>query len=444
MKLFNRHITPLKTFFNYLKNRLSNQERNTFERKMMQDAFEQEAYEGFMQYDEETINADLHQIKQRLFQRKKDRFLYLKIAASILVVVSISVLLFQLKFEDQRLISDSRTKETPVEEKAVEAPVPEEEEEPTEILEMEEAPVIKQKPSAIKKSIKTEAKVEVKPEVKSAVADEVPAPIVEEVAEEPMQIAQNNKTETELEEVEVVGYGVQKKRDVTGAVSTIATEDIKTNKERSASKRRRLAKTQLVEKPSLIKGVVVDETGNPLPGVNVIIKGTDESTITDLDGNYELANVDSTAIIEYAFIGYETQEAKAGEAGGEVQLEPSLMAMDEVVVVGYGTVSKEQESSYTQAKPQGGFSEYKKYIAEHLIHPDSTADKKQVVTLKLTIEASGNISDFDVVKSPGEAYTQEAIRVIKSAPQWIPAQRNGSNEQSTVRIRVVFQPLQDK
>ncbi len=442
MKIFNRHITPLKTFFNYLKNRLSNQERNAFERKMMQDAFEQEAYEGFMPYDEETINADLHHLKQRLSRRKKDRFLYLKIAASVLVVVSISVLLFQIQFDDQKLLSDNRTKKTPVEEKTVEAPVKVEEEAPAEILEIEEAPVIKQEPSPVKKAIKTRSKVEVKPEVQSAVTDEVPTPVVEEVAEEPMQIAQN--IETEVEEVKVVGYAVQKKRDVTGAVSTIAAEDIKTSKECSASKRRRLAKTQLAEKPSAIKGVVLDETGNPLPGVNVIIKGTDESTITDLDGNYELANVDSTAIIEYAFIGYETQETKAGEAGGEVQLEPSLMAMDEVVVVGYGTVSKEQESSYTQAKPQGGFSEYKKYIAEHLIHPDSTADKKQVVTLKLTIETSGNISNFEVVKSPGEAYTQEAIRVIKSAPQWIPAQRNGSNEQSTVRIRVVFKPLQDK
>lgn len=89
-----------------------------------------------------------------------------------------------------------------------------------------------------------------------------------------------------------------------------------------------------------VKGVVTDEFG-PVLGVNVLVKGTTNGVITDMDGNFTLLNVPEDAILQVSFIGYVTQEIKIGNKTNiNITLLEDAQALDEVVVVGYGTQKK--------------------------------------------------------------------------------------------------------
>lgn len=90
-----------------------------------------------------------------------------------------------------------------------------------------------------------------------------------------------------------------------------------------------------------VKGKVTDaETNEPIPGANVVVKGTTNGTITDFDGAYEL-NAPSNATLQISFIGYEVQEVPLnGRSAADVSLSQSTQQLDEVVAIGYGTVRK--------------------------------------------------------------------------------------------------------
>ncbi|MCK0130824.1 SusC/RagA family TonB-linked outer membrane protein [Flavobacteriaceae bacterium F08102] len=89
-----------------------------------------------------------------------------------------------------------------------------------------------------------------------------------------------------------------------------------------------------------IKGVVVDENDQPIPGVNVILKGTKKGTSTDFDGKYQLTlnGLNDKAVLVFSYVGYEKQEINIGtKTTIDVKMVPSLAGLDEVVVIAYGT-----------------------------------------------------------------------------------------------------------
>ncbi|KAA0992923.1 SusC/RagA family TonB-linked outer membrane protein [Dyadobacter aurulentus] len=89
-----------------------------------------------------------------------------------------------------------------------------------------------------------------------------------------------------------------------------------------------------------VKGKVNDEQGQGLPGVSVVVKGTSVGTVTDLEGNYTV-NVPGSATLVFSFIGYITQEIPlANRTSLDVKMLADTKALDEVVVVGYGTAKK--------------------------------------------------------------------------------------------------------
>ena len=91
-----------------------------------------------------------------------------------------------------------------------------------------------------------------------------------------------------------------------------------------------------------IRGRVVDSEGEPLPGVTVRIAGTGEGVITDYDGNYTLTDVDPNSTIQYSYIGKRTLERKASAGQSVIILEDDVNLMNDVVVTGYQTISKER------------------------------------------------------------------------------------------------------
>ena len=93
-----------------------------------------------------------------------------------------------------------------------------------------------------------------------------------------------------------------------------------------------------------VKGVVNDEGGSPMPGVNVVIKGTTNGLITDMDGQYQIS-ADSKSTLSFSFIGYKTQEILvSNQKQINIKLIPDNFQMDEVVVIGYGTQKKSDVS----------------------------------------------------------------------------------------------------
>jgi TonB-dependent starch-binding outer membrane protein SusC len=90
-----------------------------------------------------------------------------------------------------------------------------------------------------------------------------------------------------------------------------------------------------------VKGEIASETGDPLPGVNVLVKGTSKGSVTDADGQYALDNVTAADILVISFIGYNTEEiVVGGRTTIDVMLTPDVKTLSEVVVVGYGTQRK--------------------------------------------------------------------------------------------------------
>ncbi|GAB3232516.1 TonB-dependent receptor [Algoriphagus aestuariicola] len=87
-----------------------------------------------------------------------------------------------------------------------------------------------------------------------------------------------------------------------------------------------------------VEGVITSSTGETMPGVNVLIKGTTTGTASDVDGNYSLSVPSSESVLVFSFIGYVTKEVTVGNASTlNVVMEEDLASLSEVIVVGYGT-----------------------------------------------------------------------------------------------------------
>ncbi|MDT0648641.1 SusC/RagA family TonB-linked outer membrane protein [Autumnicola edwardsiae] len=89
-----------------------------------------------------------------------------------------------------------------------------------------------------------------------------------------------------------------------------------------------------------ITGTVTDENG-PVPGVTVMVKGTSNGVVTDFDGNYAINNVPSDGVLVFSFVGFQTKEEPVnGQSEINTSLETDVSSLDEVVVVGYGTMKR--------------------------------------------------------------------------------------------------------
>lgn len=90
-----------------------------------------------------------------------------------------------------------------------------------------------------------------------------------------------------------------------------------------------------------VSGTVVDESGEPLIGVSIQVKGTTNGSITDFDGNFTIMNVASSDVLVFSYIGYGNKEITVGKQNNiKVTLAEDTKKLDEVVVVGYGQMKK--------------------------------------------------------------------------------------------------------
>ncbi len=101
-------------------------------------------------------------------------------------------------------------------------------------------------------------------------------------------------------------------------------------------------KVEVQQQEVTVSGTIIaKENGEPLPGVNIIVEGTTVGTISDLDGKYAITVPDATASLSFSFVGYVQQVISInGKSVIDVILEEETRELDEVVVIGYGSVKK--------------------------------------------------------------------------------------------------------
>ncbi len=156
--------------------------------------------------------------------------------------------------------------------------------------------------------------------------------------------------------------------------------------------------------PIQVTGTVTEaETGYEIPGVNVVIKGTTEGTITDLDGNYSIEVPDQNTVLIFSFVGYETKEIVVGNKTTlNVKLEVEAKGVEEVVVVGYAVKKKENltgsvatvSSEEIESRPVTGLSEALNGMVSNLeINPAGGDGGKPGAKSNYQLRGVGTIGD---------------------------------------------------
>ena len=114
-----------------------------------------------------------------------------------------------------------------------------------------------------------------------------------------------------------------------------------------------MPKTSISQQNGKVTGVVEDEFG-PVAGASVVVKGTTNGSITDMDGNFTLEGVKSGDIIQLSFIGYATQEIKyTGQPALQVKMAEDTQKLDEVVVTALGIKREKKALGYSVSSVKG-------------------------------------------------------------------------------------------
>ncbi len=96
-----------------------------------------------------------------------------------------------------------------------------------------------------------------------------------------------------------------------------------------------------VDQTVSVLGRVMDQSGEPLPGVTVLVKGTTQGTISDFEGNYTIENVPIGGVLVFSFVGMRSQEVVVGNQSSiDIVMQEDAIGLDEVVAIGYGTQSR--------------------------------------------------------------------------------------------------------
>jgi TonB family protein len=193
----------------------------------------------------------------------------------------------------------------------------------------------------------------------------------------------------------------------------------------------------------VIRGRVISaDDGNGLPGVNINIKGTNLGTVTDGEGNYQLPLDEPDPSLVFTFIGMESQEVKIEDAHEvNVALNQDMTQLSEVVVVGFDSEKAlEDEGRLEFASPVGGRSAFKQYLETSLVYPQLALQNniEGRVTIQFTVETSGDLSNFKVIRGIGYGCDEEVIRLVKKGPKWSPTRRDTEPITGRMRVRVKF------
>ncbi|MBL7870142.1 MAG: TonB family protein [Cyclobacteriaceae bacterium] len=253
-------------------------------------------------------------------------------------------------------------------------------------------------------------------------------------------LSQKNDSDIEIEKI-----ATREVADLISESPSVAVEEKRAeSKKESSQASRSKAASGFISNQKIIKGKVFSaDDGIPLPGVNIVIKGTTTGTVTDMQGNYQITSESSNPTLVYSFIGLQTEEVTvANQSELNVNLQTDVSQLSEVVVTGYSPVKSDldREPIVKLAEPEGGRRAYDKYLKNSLQYPQQALDNKIKgrVTIQFTVETDGSLSDFTIFRGLGYGCDEEVIRLIKDGPKWSPTTEDNVAVESEVRVRVKF------
>jgi TonB family protein len=398
----------LNDFISYRDDKMKGEERNAFERELQKDLFSKEASEGFASVTSDEASGDIHDLRESLEKRlnRKKGYIIYRIAAAIAVLMIISSLFIvvqikrpskQIAMETGHQVALDIPRSSPVIEPAGKSDRP-----------SRPAPVQERK-----KEIRTEKEAEqvVVAELNALVTNETP-----------------------------VGRNIDSNADVS-----VKPEDNYSRKAQIAA-----APAAAKEKSFAVSGVrgrvISSEDNLPVAGVSIVVKNTGKGTVTDSEGNFSISVPDSDKQkIVASFIGMGTKEIEVRQdTPAIIRLDPDLATLNEIVVTGYGTgraftETDKSEEEYIRPQPSVGKDNFDRYVREHIRWPDnSAAHQKVVVVLGFTVHTDGSVDSIKIIKSPGKAFSDEAIRLVRSGPAWKPAREGDNPVEDEVRLRIIF------
>ena len=191
--------------------------------------------------------------------------------------------------------------------------------------------------------------------------------------------------------------------------------------------------------------VLAADTKIPVIGASVIIRGTTNGTLTDLDGKFTLTGLKKDDVIQVSFVGFQTRSVIVkDESPLTIMLDDAVQNLDEMVVVAMAPgeeqqpVKKEEPKGEPQEKvifqvveemPQfpGGMGEAMKFLAKNMKYPVAAQQAKIEgrVIVQFVIERDGSVSDVKVMRGVSPELDAEAIRVVSMMPKWIPGKQRG-------------------
>lgn len=212
----------------------------------------------------------------------------------------------------------------------------------------------------------------------------------------------------------------------------------------------------------VIQGKVVEaETGEVLPGVSIVWKGTTTGTVSDRDGSFKLSVTDKDAVIVFSFVGLKTKSVKGwGRDDVIVKMEPSIIKISEVWVEPDPEKASEEEKKQKawekkmmekgevffivedMPKFQGkSFNACRPWVQEHLEYPPEAKEKglKGVVYVSFIVNAKGKVSGAHVTRGVDPLLDKAALKTVYTMPDWTPGKQRGKAVQVQFIIPVTFE-----
>ncbi|MBN1985605.1 MAG: carboxypeptidase-like regulatory domain-containing protein, partial [Prolixibacteraceae bacterium] len=216
-----------------------------------------------------------------------------------------------------------------------------------------------------------------------------------------------------------------------------------TNTQKDSGIMRFVQTSDLIESgQKTVRGKVISQDDSlPLAGATIVEKGSLNGTVSDMDGNFSLQltnETDSTLVA--SFVGMQNAEFNpSGDSLVVVALQPSEMAQNEMVVIGYGTIGENKNEQTNQyAQPVGGMDNFEKYVKENAILPENYPSKRAVVKVKLHLNSGGKIIKIVNINNSGQELFEKTKQIILNGPDWVPEIKNGKNVESETELRIVF------
>ena len=178
-------------------------------------------------------------------------------------------------------------------------------------------------------------------------------------------------------------------------------------------------------------GILVDETGQPLIGASVVVKGGKEGTITHRKGAFSL-EVPANAILRCSYQGRESQEVLAADMTNNTHLSLSSKSRE----------MNEQVFTVVEKMPSfpGGDAELLKYIATNIKYPKESQDNGEQgrVICSFIVGRDGSVNNPEVLRGVTPLLNEEAVRVINTMPRWNPGMQRGKAVAVKYTVPITF------